>query len=134
MKNKIVTSFIFHADLLLPYLVLASCLFIPSEIIITRFKVDETSAELNQYLFQTVLYGYQSTPVLFVLSLTVLSQLFTFLKSWFCEFGLVFMGVIYLALAALVIYLHPESLDLGFYFSLMASGFILFLNLKRRFW
>jgi hypothetical protein len=119
--------------LLLPYMVMFSCLFIPSETIITNFKVDGTSIELNHFLFQTVLLGYESDLVRFVFLVTFLGQLFALIKGYFSEFLLVFMGMIYLALVCFILYFHPEFPDLGFYFCVIASGFILFFNLKRRF-
>lgn len=123
-----------YPDLLLPYLVLVSCLFIPAEITITHVKMDETSTELSPFIFKTLLYGYESKILLFTIGLTVLNQLTTFLNRSFSSFLLVFTSIIFLVFTSFQLLLNTKYLDLGCYFGLISSGFILFFNLRKRFW
>ena len=134
LKNKTASSFQLSVDLLLPYLVLASCLFIPAEIVITRVKIDETSIPLINGGFKTVLYGYESSIFLFILSLTVFNQFTLFFKGLFSQFLLVFSTLIFLAFTIFQLVMNTKHLDLGCYFGILSSGFIFFFNIRKRFW
>ncbi|MGV3610250.1 MAG: hypothetical protein ACO1N0_04845 [Fluviicola sp.] len=134
MKNKTASSFHLSFDLLLPYLVLISCLFIPAEIIVTHVKLDETSTELSPFIFKTVLYGYESKILLFTIGLTVFNQLTLFFKGLFSQFLLVFSTLIFLAFTIFQLVMNTKQLDLGCYFGMLSTGFIFFFNIRKRFW
>lgn len=122
-------------NLYLPYLVLLSSLFIHSQIILTRFKFDETSVQLAPYRFKTIIYGYESNIILFFIVFTLLIQGISFIKkSFFIEFILAFLASIWLGLTSFLIYFYTDYLVIGFYFCILASGYIVFLNLRTRFY
>ncbi len=134
MNLKINQAIKLYPELLLPYLVMLSCLFIPSEIIITRFRIDETSVQLPFGAFKTVLFGYESKILISLIGLTLLNQFFALFKASFAKFIVVFSVLIFLLFAGFQLCLNTRFVDLGIYFSLLSSGFILLFNLKQRFW
>jgi hypothetical protein len=110
-----------------------SSLFMPSEIIITRCKVDETSIKLLPFGFKTILYGYESNIILFLFVLIFLNQLARFLKGYVPEFLMVFLTLLYFGFIGFQLYFNTGNLHIGFYFCLLSSAYILALNLKHRF-
>jgi hypothetical protein len=120
--------------MLLPYLVLLACFFIPSELIVTHFRIDETSVQVSPFLFKTILYGYESKLILLFIILTFLIHGISFIKKFFLiEFLMIFLTLIWLICAAFLLYFNQTYSGIGFYFCLFASGYIIFLNLKKRF-